>query len=64
MRTRYRLLATAFLALVLSLTIVGAATAASQSFPAVSAAGAIGFQNEGVPSYATFFSTATGRLPR
>jgi hypothetical protein len=60
MKSSYRLLATAFLALVLSLTIVAGASAASRSFPAVSASGAVGFQNDGVPSYATFSARAVG----
>ena len=60
MKTRHRLVATAFLALVLGLTIVAAASAAGRSFPAVSASGAIGFQDDGVPSYAAFSVRAVG----
>ena len=60
MKNRYRLLAAAFLALVLSLTIAGTASAAVQSFPMVSASGAVGFQNDGVRSYATFAARAVG----
>ena len=60
MKIRLRLLAATLLALVLALSIVGTASAGDRSFPAVSAVGAVGFQNDGVRSYATFAARAVG----
>jgi hypothetical protein len=50
----------ALLALVLSVSIVASAGAATPSFPAVSVAGAIGFDNNGNPALATFYARAIG----
>jgi hypothetical protein len=54
------LLAATLLAVVLCLSFVGTAGATGQSFPAVSAAGAVGFQSDGVLSFATFSARAVG----
>ena len=59
-KTTVGLLAATILALVLCLSIVGAAGAASQSFAAVSAAGAVGFQSNGALNFATFAVRAVG----
>lgn len=60
LKTRHGLLAATLLALVLCLSLVAAAGAASQSFPAVSAAGAVGFQSGGTLNFATFSARAVG----
>jgi hypothetical protein len=60
MKTRSALLAATFLVLVLCFSLVAAASAAKQSFAAVSAVGAVGFQNDGTLSFATFSARAVG----
>lgn len=60
LKTRHGLLAATLLALLLCLSLAGTAGAVGQSFPAVSVAGAVGFQGDGVLDYATFSARATG----
>lgn len=60
MKTRSALLAATFLVLVLCLSLVGTASAAKPSFPAVSTVGAVGFQNDGTLNFATFSAQAVG----
>jgi hypothetical protein len=60
LKTRHGLLAATLLALVLCLSLVATAGAATQSFPAVSAVGAVGFQSDGTLNFATFSARAVG----
>ena len=60
LKARHGLLAGTLLALVLCLSLAATASATTQSFPAVSAAGAVGFQSDGTLNFATFSSRAVG----
>ena len=60
LKPRHGLLAGTLLALVLCLSLVATAGAATQSSPAVSAVGAVGFQSDGTLNSATFSARAVG----
>ena len=60
LKARHGLLAATLLALVLCLSLVATAGAATQSFPVVSAVGAVGFQSDGTLNFATFSVRAVG----
>lgn len=60
MRTRSMFAVAAVVALLLSLAVVGTASAATQPFPAVSTAGAVAFEDQGTVGYAVFAARATG----
>ncbi len=60
MSTKHRLLVTGILVVVFALSLVSLASAQTAPFPAVSVAGAVGFKQNDVASFAAFGARAVG----